>query len=86
MLIGKAKIKSSLASFLLAPLDVAIEIQKVIALQRAKLCKNKKKTLKSAYAQVAYVVVVVAERALIVFGHVGVAADVGSRTTAACRA
>lgn len=65
---------------------MAIEIQKVIALQRAKLCKNKK-TLKSAYAQVAYVVVVVvAERALIVFGHVGVAADVGSRTTAACRA
>lgn len=66
---------------------MAIEIQKVIALQRAKLCKNQKKTLKSAYAQVAYVVVVVvAERALIVFGHVGVAADVGSRTTAACRA
>lgn len=50
--------------------------------------QKSKKTLKSAYAQVAYVVVVVvvAERALIVFGHVGVAADVGSRTTAACRA
>lgn len=48
--------------------------------------QKSKKTLKSAYAQVAYVVVVVvAERALIVFGHVGVAADVGSRTTAACR-
>lgn len=52
---------------------------------------QKSKTLQSAYAQKVFVVgvavfVVVAERALIVFGHVGVAADVGSRTTVACRA